>query len=271
MIQSLLLSTACLVSAPEPASAPRPEMQPHATILAGVKAARRNELARFLSLTLSQAQFKELEREWEKQRREPVNDAEDAQFQQTMAMLTAPGAEDQIMAMIKPKLDEMRPNMAMMVGMITGMAQSSIEQNAGLGAEEKAQARKIVAGMTKVLQEHDLASEASARKAVGIVCSTARRLNLKSLGDVQRLSFNQLLARGGIAFGGLKQTLGVYGLEVDEWLDSIQAETVRVDGTAAVVRVTHEVFGVTQSLDTDMVQVGGRWICKETTEQFKID
>ena len=148
MIQSLLLSTACLVSAPEPASAPRPEMQPHATILAGVKAARRNELARFLSLTLSQAQFKELEREWEKQRREPVNDAEDAQFQQTMAMLTAPGAEDQIMAMIKPKLDEMRPNMAMMVGMITGMAQSSIEQNAGLGAEEKAQARKIVAGMT---------------------------------------------------------------------------------------------------------------------------
>lgn len=271
MIHSLILSTVCLLPALQPASALQPEMQPHATILAGVKAARSNDLPRLLGLTLTEAQIGELDRAWEKHRREPVDPEEEARFNAALAMLTAPGAEEAIMDMIRPKLDELRPQMAMFVGMITGMAQSSIEQNASLGAEEKDQARKIVAGMTRILQENDVASEESARKAVGILCETARRLKLSSLDEVQRLSFNQLLAKGGIAVGGIKQILEVYGLEVDGWLDSIRAETVSTDQSTAVVRVTHEVFGVTQSVDTEMVKVRGRWVGKETLEQFKLD
>lgn len=260
MIESLLVAS--FVLAPVTEAPARVETEPHAALVASVEAVRKNDLRRFLQLTLPDAKLAELRAEWERQRAEGAKPAEVAQFRETMAKLTAPDAEAKLMQELAPKLAEMRPQVAMMTGMLTGMAQSGIEQSATLSATEKRQARELLQAAGRVLQEHDITDEAAARRAVAVVCRTARRLNAAELEQLQRLSFDQLLAKGDVVLGGLKEVLAIYGLEVDAWLDSVEAETVRQEGDGALVRVRYEILGVRQTVETEMVRSEGRWVRK---------
>ncbi len=236
---------------------------PDRAIVAGVEAIRKNNLKAFLDATFSREQMREMEKAWNTKRKEPADPAEDAQFAEMMQMLTAPGAEKQLMAMVEPKLEEMRPQMGMLVGMMSGMAQAGVDQSADLSSEEKKQVQEVLGGFVKALQDNDLTSSDLARKAIGIVCKTARRLKLDSMADVRALDFRHAVAKGDILLRGTKEVVAVYGFSVDTWLDSVKAETIKEDGDEAVVRVNYEMFGVQQTVDTEMVRVDGRWIHKE--------
>ncbi|TDJ69598.1 MAG: hypothetical protein E2O39_11320 [Planctomycetota bacterium] len=264
MNKILVTSALCLASAATFAfnDAGR-AVTPDRAIVAGVDAIRKNNLKGFLEATFSREQMREMEQAWNTKRKTKSNPIEDAQFAETMQMLTAPGAEAQLMAMVEPKLEEMRPQMGMLVGMMSGFAQSTVDQNADLSSDEKKQAQQVLAGFVKALQENDLTSSDLARKAVGIVCKTARRLKLDSMDDVRALDFRHAVYKGDVILRGTKELLAVYGFTVDKWLDSVKAETIDEDGDEAVVRVSYEMFGVQQTVDTEMVRVDGRWIHKE--------
>ena len=95
---------------------------------------------------------------------------------------------------------------------------------------------------------------------IGIVCGTARKLGVSSLTEVQALGFEQMLGKAGIALGGLKQVLAVYGVSVDGMLDSFRAETKSRSGDRAVVHYEFQSFGVKVAADTELVLVGDRWV-----------
>lgn len=235
---------------------------PHESLLAIVKGLRQNDLRTALRLSVGDEQFAMMRALWDEQRKTAVDPADDGQFRAVMAMLTAPGAEKTLLDQVEPKLAELKPQIAMFVGMISGVAGAALQQDTSMSAEEKAQAQQVIDALGKHLMQHDLTDPVSARKAVGIVCSTARKLRLASLADVQALSFDQLLAKAGIAFGGLKELLAVYELRLDSWLDSVRAETVSQDGDYAVVRVEFEIFGVRTSSDAELMRVGDSWVPK---------
>ena len=239
---------------------------PHESVLATVHAVRRNDVSGLLQSLLPADKLAELEQDWNTQRREPIEASEELEFQTTMAMLTAPGAEDQLMAIVEPKLAEMRPQVAMMVGMFSGMAQAAVQQDETLSAEEREKAAEIVNRIGALLLENDITDVGSARRAVGLVCAAARKLELKSLKDIQALSFDQLLGKGDIVLGACKDVFAIYGADVDAWLDSVKAETVNQSGDTALVRVEYEILGLHDSEEVEMVRVDGRWIRKEALE-----
>ena len=181
-------------------------------------------------------------------------------------MLTAQGAENTLMSMLKPQLDEMRPQMQMMVGMFSGMLSSGIQQDENLSSEQKRKAGKLVQAIGNFLSENDLTDERNARKAVGVVCTTARKLNINSIEQFQAMNFNQMLGKADIALAGAKDLFSIYGMDFDQWIDGLEVQTVSQDGDTAVVRVSYEIFGVKDTVDEELVRRGSRWISTKTEQ-----
>ena len=77
--------------------------------------------------------------------------------------------------------------------------------------------------------------------------------------QVRALSFDQALVKGGEALAAGKEILGVYGISIDQWLDSVSAETLSEDGNHASVRVKFEVLGLSEEADLEMEYVDGHW------------
>jgi len=240
--------------------------KPHETILSSVRAVRNNDLGTVLSTVLTDAQLAEMEAEWDKQRKQPVDPQESAQFQMIMTMLTAPGAEDMLLAQVEPKLAEMRPQIAMLVGMFSSLIQSSLEQDQTMDLAEKERTMDVVDAVGELLLENDIASTENARRTIEILCRSARDAKLLTVQDVNKLGFDQLVVKGDVFLKCFKDILAVYGLDMNEWLDSVEAETVRVDGDTAVVRVSYEVLGIEETFDAEMIRVEGRWIRKEAAQ-----
>lgn len=264
----LLLVPLCAasVAATGDSTATQPGPKPHESILNSVRAVRNNDLGTVLSTVLTDAQLAEMKAEWDKQRKQPVDPQENAQFQMVMTMLTAPGAEDMLLAQVEPKLAEMRPQVAMMVGMFSGVVQSSLEQDQTMDLAEKERTMDVIDAIGQLLLENDIASTANASKTIGILCRTARDSKVLTMDEVNKLEFDQLVDKGDLFLGCFKDILAVYGLGMNEWLDSVEAETVQVDGNTAVVRVSYEVLGIEETFDAEMIRVDGRWIRKEAAQ-----
>jgi hypothetical protein len=261
-----LLVPLCAASVAATADSIATGPKPHESILTSVRAVRNNDLGAVLQAVLTDDQLAEMEAEWNQQRKQPVDPQESAQFQMVMTMLTAPGAEDMLMAQVEPKLAEMRPQVAMMVGMFSGLLQASLEQDQTLQPAEKDRAAKVIEAIGQVLLENDITSSQNAKHAIDILCRSARSSKIMSMQEVNKLSFDQLIDKGDIFLKGTKDMLAVYGLDTNEWLDTVEAETVSVDGDHAVVRITYEVLGVEETFDAEMVRVDDRWIRKEAAE-----
>ncbi len=261
-MNALLVSVALLLAPVHDTKHDSPVPAPHESLVAIVKGLRANDLKGAFLASVGEAQYAEFRSSWEEQRKTAVDPAQDGQFRVVMAMLVAPGAEDALMAQLEPKLAEMKPQVAMLAGMISGMGQTMLQQNADMSAGERAQAQRMLDALGQHLMTHDLTDPASARKAVGILCTTARKLELASLSDVQALSFDGLLGKVGVAFGGLKGMLEVYGISLDRSLDTFRAETVSQSEDSAVVRVRFEFLGVEASSEVELVKSGFDWLPK---------
>jgi len=232
---------------------------PSDTVMASVEALQENDLESFLRLTAGDGAFSEMEQEWNRERSTKPSQEEAREFAETMAKLVAPGAEKELEKELLPELEEMRPQMAMMSAMIGGMGQAALAENDELTPAERQQASALIGALATLMQDEGVTSEENLRRAIGIVCSTARQLELKTLDDVRGLSFTQLLGKGGVALGGVKDLLDVYGLDLEAFLDSVEAETTSENGNSATVRVSFEILGSASSVDTQMVLRDGRW------------
>jgi len=266
MRKAFLISALCIAPAVVAGGSESMAPAPHESVQQRFDAIRRNNTRAFLSTMLSDEQIENMSAQWDEMRREKPSSDESVQFKQTMAMLTAPGSEDVLMAMVKPQLDEMRAQMPMMIGMFSGMIQAGVQQDENLSAEEKRKATKVLQAVSNFLSENDLTDEKSAEKAIGVLCSTARKLNVTSIEDLQRLNFDQVMRKADIVLAGTKSLFRVYGVNFDDWIDDIELETVTQNGDKATVRVHYEVFGIKDSVDEQLVRKGRRWISVKAAE-----
>ena len=252
-VSSLMLAASC-------GGAPGTD-SPEGVLLSSVEALRRNDLGAFLEVTLTDEQLAEAREGWREMQGEEPTPTERDEFEQGLAELTAEGAEAQILAEILPKLREMKPQMEMMVGFMTGMAQMSLDQSA-LSSGEKVEARKSLDALGELLKTCDISDETRAREAVGIVCEAARGLAIHTIADVQTLSFEQGMERAGILLGATKDVLALYGLTVDRVLDSVEVNTIEQTESTATVELAFEFLGTSQRVQAEMLHLGGRWVRK---------
>ena len=193
--------------------------------------------------------------------KKPAPTAEDeAQFKANFIdKYTAPGAEDKLFAQLQPQLAQMGPQIPMGVAMMSGMAGQSIDQNAKMSPAEKTQANAVLTAITKWATTAPLADPEKAKQAIKVVVGTARDLKLTTLDAMQKLSFSEMMQKAGIAAGGLRKTLAVYGFDTDKMLDSVKAEKKSETGDTAVVTVSYTLLDTPVTADVNMIKRDGRW------------
>jgi hypothetical protein len=257
-----------------PAAAVVAPATPDGAILASVQNLKSGNIDGLIQNALPPAEYAKLKSEWAQEvNKEPASEEEKAKFAENMAKLTAPDAEQKLWAEMEPKLVEMDAQMAqqmpMMVAMGKGFIQSSIQQNQDLTEPQKLQATQAVDALGNWVQTAKFTDKELAKKAISVVVTTARKLNLKTLDEARALNYDQAMAKIGHAYLGVKEILALYGFSIDQTLDSIKAQTLSNDGNVAKVKVDYTLFGTPLSAESDLVKVDGRWYGKETLEKIK--
>ncbi len=229
-----------------------------------------NNVAGLLQVLMPADELDRLRSEYEAEKANAeITDADRAEFERTMGMLTADDAVDQMMAMIEPQLAQMGPQLPMMLGMGQMMATSGIQADENMSADQKQQTIELMNATFAKLQDVDLANPDLAREALGKVTMAARAMELNTIEDMQALSFDDAVGKGSIALGALKDVFGVYGLNMNDMYSDVKAETVSKDGDNATVKVSYSVFGTEQNTEVQMTEVDGNWYIKDLVDQMK--
>ena len=258
-------------AAPAPAAvqAKAKELNPVETLQATTDAFKKNDLGSLLALTLPPAKLDEIKADWDKNRAEPITEEDRKEFADGWGKLVADGAVDKMMTEVEPQLEQMKMQLPMMMPMFQGMATMSVSESTELSDEQKAAATGALNGLFTWAQTADLANGDKLRQALTIAHERGRSLNINSLDDVKAMEFDQMLAKGSVMLGAVKEMLNVYGLSLDDMAGSMQAEQVSMEGDMAKVRTSYTLFGQQVSYDTELVKQDGRWYSKDGMESFE--
>ena len=246
---------------------------PDATVMASVRALRANNVAALLANALPPGEVAKIKVDWAKEmNKDPVTDEDRRKFSEHMAQLTAPGAEDKLFAQLEPQLKQFEQQsaqqMPMLIAMGQGFVQSAIQQNKELDEQQKQQTAALIDATAKWAQTAKFTDAGLAKQAIGVVCKTARDLNLKSLDEARALNYDQAMQKAGVVLAAVKQVLALYGLSMDSALDSVKAQTVSATGDAAKVKVTYTAFGQPFSTDSDLIKLDGNWYSKQAVDEW---
>lgn len=233
---------------------------PDGAFMASIAAMKSNDLKSLIKNSLSEQQYNELVTEFEKNKTANISEAEKAQFASTITMLTSPGAEESLYAMVEPQLEQARAALPMMLMMGKDQILQGIKTNPMLPETQRDSAATVVGAAMDWAGENDILSEDKTKAAIAALVQTAKDLDMQSLDEVQNMSFDQALNKGSIAFGGIKDILGAYGISMDDMLNSVEVQQVNVEGDKATVNVSFEVFGETVNQVMDMVKKDGVWV-----------
>jgi len=233
---------------------------PEGAFKASILALKSNDLKSLFKQSMTDEQYNELASEFEKNKASGFSESDKMQFAQTMQMLTADGAEDQLMAMVGPQLEQARAMMPMMLAMGKDQMIMSIKNNPMLPENQREASAEVAGAVVDWLGENDVLSEDITRKALREVIKTAKALDMTSLDALQNMSFDQALDKGSLALGGFKNVLDVYGISMDDMVDSMDVSNVQVNGDKATMDVAFEIFGKEISQSMNMIKKNGKWI-----------
>jgi hypothetical protein len=193
----------------------------------------------------------------------PVSAADKAKFDEAVRKLTAPDAENQLYAELQPKLGQMeqqyKDQLPVMISVGDALLKNGVAQNQNLDSEQKTQANQLIDVLVPWAKQAPWFDQAKAKQAVGVVVATARKLDLKSPEQLRSMDFDATMAKYATGYAGLKQLLAIYGLSVDEALDSVKLSTLSSKDGHAVVKIDYTLLGKPLSAESSLVQQDGRW------------
>lgn len=246
---------------------------PEATIAHSARLLREGDIGKVFEASVPPARLEQARQSWLEQIRSEAPSEEDrAQFAETMSRLTAPDAEAQLMAEIRPQLEqfqgEMRAQLPAMVAMGKGFLIAAVNESEELTPEQRPQVVALVDAVGRWVETGEFASVERAEKAVAEVAATARRMNIDTLDEVHAKDFDGMMELASIGFDGFKKVLKAYDIDVDASLESVRAEVLERNGNEAKVRVHLQFMGAPLTFDTTMVEIDGRWYGKDAIENL---
>jgi len=236
--------------------------KPDGALLSVVEAVKHNDVIALMQATMSKADYDKAVTEFDKAKTS-YSDADKQKFQQAMDMLTSDDAVDNIMAMATPQLEQMRSQLPMMLAMGKGMASQAIQSSTEIPADQKETTTKALNAAMDFVGDNDVLSDDVTRKAISAAVSAAKQLDMKSLDDLQNMSFDQAMGKASIVMGGVKNVIAAYGISVDDLLSSIKVSDVSESGDSAKMKVAFDFLGETFSQDVKMAKKDGKWIAEK--------
>ncbi len=195
------------------------------------------------------------------------------EFVQKMKAMTAPDAEQNMMAKLQPMLDEYQTKYKAMVPMYVGMGQTlgitAIHESEDLTDQQKEEYSALLKAGATWAGQVDWGDAAKAQQAVAIVVDTARNLGIQSYDQLSALTFEQAMGKYGTVWDGARQLLAVYGLDVNKALESAKATTVSEKDGKALVKVDYSLFGKPLTTHVDLVEKDGHWYRADALQKLK--
>lgn len=242
-----------------------PATTPEGAVRAALVLTRNGDFDGLLRSTLPGADYKAWRAEWANARAKqpPPAPQQRAQFAQMMQKLTEAGAEEKLYRQLQPQLADLRThraqNLPMLIGILQAAGNNVVANAGGLSSAQKQQATEAIRALADWAEHADFTDPTKAKKAIAVVCDTARKLDLKTLEQARALGYEQTMARYRTAWDGLKELLGIYGLDLDASFDQVKLETLHDDGRRASVRETFTLAGKPIVSEINLVMQDGHW------------
>lgn len=224
---------------------------------------------------LPPAEYATLRADWasKQQNPKPISAEDRAKFDQTMKQLTEPDAENTLYAELQPKLAEMqqkyKDQLPVLISVGDAVVKNGIAQSKDLTATQKTQANAVMNVLTPWAQKTPWFDQGKAKQAVGVAVTTARKLDLKKPEQLRSMDFDTAMDKYSIGYGGIKQFLAIYGLSIDETLNSVKLNTVSSDKGHAVVKVDYTVLGKPLTTESKMIEQDGRWYSEDMVKNVR--
>jgi hypothetical protein len=201
-----------------------------------------------------------------------ASEAQRKRFAATMQRFTEPGAEKKLWAQVQPKLDQFdkkyKQQLPVTIGVVQLMLGSEINKSDQLTADQKKQAGDLVSALGQWAQQADWGNPDKVKHAIAVITGSARKLDIKTLQQVNALTYKQAMQKYGVVWNGFKQLLDIWGLSIDKTLDSVTAKTIVSDQYKATVQVHYVLLGKPQTLDVQMVKLDNRWYAKDLMDRW---
>jgi hypothetical protein len=144
-----------------------------------------------------------------------------------------------------------------------------VSQSKDLTNPQKQQATEVINVLAPWAQTVPWFDQARAKQVVGIAVATARKLDLKTPEQLKAMDFDTAMQKYSVGFLGIKQALAVYGLSVDDTLDSAKVSTVENRNGHAHVRIDYTLLGKPLTTESDLIEQDGRWYSEDVLKNVR--
>lgn len=257
----LALALAACHHAPPPPSNATPEK----AVATNLQLTAAGDFDDLMKNRLPAADYAQWRTEWEQAhaRTEPGSDNQAQQFAQIMQMLTAPGAEAKLAKRLQPELAKMHGGQNQTLPIASGILEAAGKQmiaaSPQLGASQRDMATRGLQALTAWARTTDFSDAKKAKKAIDLVCATARQLNVQTLAQWRALDYAQTMRNYGILWNGLENLLQIYGLDLAGNLTSAKISTTSSDATHATVKLDMTLAGKPLSGEWPMLKLDDHW------------
>lgn len=233
---------------------------PTAPMANTISALRDNDLAALMNSMAPEAEIEKAREEWKNKK--PMSDVEKAQFDGQLAMFISSDAKSTLSTMLEGQVAPLREGFDEQLEGAVGFAGMFL---GGMAGDQRDEVMETLNVMAEHLKGADVLGKENLEKVVGIAVDTVKATGIESAADLEALSFDDAIDKGGLVLGGVKDVLGVYGIDIDETLDSSTFEVVSEDAEAgtATVEWTMTFLGKEQTGTANVVKHEGMWLPAE--------
>jgi hypothetical protein len=225
--------------------------------------------------SLPPADYANLRADWRRQQRQPlaISNGNRTKFTEAMQKLTASDAGKNLFAQLQPRLirveQEYGDQLPVLLKVAGAMAKAQVAQDQNLSSSEKSRINNALDALAPWMQQTPWFDQARAKQAIAVMVATARKLDLKSTEQLHSMDFASAMGKYAIGYVGLKQLLSIYGLSVDDTLNSIKLTPVSESHGHAMVKIEYTLLGKPLSAEFPVVEQDGRWYSEDLLEQTR--
>ena len=213
--------------------------------------------------------------EWDKAHAHPLpaSVAQQEQFAKIMHMLTEPGAEAKLAKRLQPQLAQLRggkdETMPILGGIVDAAGKQMIANSPQLGAAQRTLVSQAFDAAMAWAKSTDFSDPGKAKKAIDLVCATARQLHVETLAQWRALDYAGTMERYGVLWRAFEDLLDIYGLDLAEVLNDASVKTVGHDGNRASIEVKMTLAGKALSAKWPMVKQESHWYDEAMLEAWR--
>ncbi|WIG56788.1 MAG: hypothetical protein OJF61_002576 [Rhodanobacteraceae bacterium] len=262
-----LIASACALALAACHHAPPPPSNatPEAAVATSLRLTATGDFDGLMKNRLPPADYTQWRSEWDAAHARPAGASatQEQQFAEIMQMLTEPGAEAKLAKRLQPELAKLRggkdETLPIASGILEAAGKQLIAASPQLGPSQKTMATQGLDALIAWAKSTDFSDAKKAKKAIDLVCATARQLHVQTLAQWRAQDYAQTMHSYGILWNALEGLLNIYGLDLPGSLNSAEVSATGNDGTHATVKLDMKLAGRSLGGAWPMVKQAGHW------------